>query len=254
MDFLELLQEEAPSFAGYMDIKEIMRLYYGRLGMYVSFSNDEKLDMSGFDASDLNRPYAVKAYTVDTVVGRKVFSAKFYGHVFRIINKNRKFLNDIRDYTREDFIEDYEAMMLFPYLSTEEVYNARMIVDSNPRIRSAFQRFWEMVKLIVSSEGKLADKLWRRILLDLGYGGFTDQSGQGIMAKGKQTITLILDERDIEVYDIVPIQKFRVDKRQRVIDQINKKNKRMHARRNRVAKVKTEPTRGLVSTIKGFLR
>lgn len=259
MNFLELLQESAPSGAGYMDTKEIMRLYYGRLGMFVSFSDDEKLDMSGFDGSELNRPYAIKSYTVDTLIGRKVHSAKFYAHVFRIKSKSKKFIEDIRNYTKEDFETDFEVLTLLGYIDQEELHTSRLILDSSNKVRYEFDRLWQLTKMITKSEGKYADKLWRRVLLDLGYGGFSDYSGLGIMAKGRQSITIILEEGDIEVYDIVPIQKYRKDKRQRVIDQVNRKNKLSHARRNRVAKVKTNPTRedgtgGFLTMIKDFLR
>lgn len=246
-NFLERieLEESAPSFAGYMNIHELMDLYYGRIGVYVSFSNDEKLELSGFDGSTLARPYGVSSYTVDTVVGRKVFTHKFYSHVFREKGSggSKKFINDIRHYTKINLEEDIEVLHLLPYLKSEEIDNAVELIKSKSVIRYPFEQLWEITKEIAKPSSSVADKLWRRILLDLGYSGFGDPSGLGIIAKGRQVVTLFLDEKNLEVYDIMPIQRYRKDKRQRVNDAINNHNKRMHARRNRVAKKRTAPFR-----------
>jgi hypothetical protein len=241
MNFLELL-ESAPSNAGYLDIKELMRLYYGRLGIFVSFSNSENLEMSGFDGNVLARPYGIVGYSIDTVVGRKVGSASFYAHVFRN-NRNEGFLKNIRDYNKENFKSDFEALKLFSYLDEGEVEAAKAVVEATMNIRFEFQRFWQVVRVICESEGKMGDKLWRRILLDLGYTGFNDPSGLAIMSRTKTAMAIYLEERNLNLFDIVPVQRFRKDRRQRVINAINRKNRLTHARRNRIAKAKTDKTR-----------
>jgi hypothetical protein len=241
MNFLDLL-ESAPSNAGFLDIKELMRLYYGRIGIFVSFSDSEDLEETGLENNVLARPYGIVAYSIDTVVGRKVSSAKFYAHVFR--NKRPDgFLKDIRDYNKEDFKQDIEAVSLLSYIDEGEVEGALAVVNNTMNIRYEFQRFWEVVKVVCMSEGRYGDKLWRRILLDLGYKGFNDPSGLGIMTKRRTAIAIFLEERHLDLFDIVPVQRYRKDRRQRVINAINKKNRLSHARRNRIAKVKTKKTR-----------
>lgn len=240
-DFISLL-EQAPSNAGYLDIKEIMRLYYGRLGIFISFSDSEDFEMGGFESNRLSRPYGITAFSVDTVVGRKVGSAKFYGHVFRN-NKNEGFLKDIRDYNKEDFDRDFEALKFFSYLDEGEVIASKYIVENTMNVRYEFERIWNVLRVICESEGKLGDRFWRRIFLDLGYSGFHDPSGLGIMMKGRTPLAIFLEERNLNMFDIVPVQRFRKDRRQRVINAINRKNRLAHARRNRIAKVKTDKQR-----------
>lgn len=252
MDGFEQQIQEAMSNASYMDVSELRTLYYGRLGIHVAFSDNADIPKGGFSENELVKPYSITAHTVDTVVGRKAHTHYYYGHVFRI-KKSGVFLEDIKSYNTEDLKEDIEALRVIPHIVPEDLESALERVSSNPRFRYPFARMWAITKEIASHKGRYADKYWRRILIDLGYSGFNDPRGIGVIGERNQQTTLLL-EFDLEEFDIVPVQKYRKDKRQRIIDAVNKKNRINHTRRNRVAKKKTDPYRDYESRSKRFMK
>lgn len=252
MVFEEQLNE-AMSAASYMDVSELRTLYYGRLGIYVAFSDNADIPKDGFSENQLVRPWSIVAHTVDTVVGRKASSNLYYGHVFRFKDRSGEFLEDIKSYSLEDYNEDLEILKTIPYIDPEELETAAAAVSSNPRHRLSFSRLWSLTQRLASSKGRLGDKWWRRVLLDLGYIGFNDPQGTGIIGKRNQQTTIMLTF-GVEEFDIVPIQKYRKDKRQRIIDDINKKNKFNQTRRNRVAKKKTAAHRGTKNKSVAFIK
>lgn len=231
--------EEAMSFASYMDVSELRLLYYGRNAMYVAFSDDHKINMSGFEGSALKRPYSVAAHSIDTVVGRKASTNLFYGHVFRLKPRGGHFVRDVKNFSLEDYESVKETLYAIPYIEHEELDFLINVVDSNLRIRSSFERFWNLTKALSVDKGQNADKFWRRMLIDLGYAGFDDPSGTGIIGERRQPIMLVLEDKDIEKFDIVPVQKYRTDRRTRIRDNVNRLNRLMRTARNRVAKRRT---------------
>lgn len=241
MSFEEQLNE-AMSAASYMDVSELRTLYYGRLGIFVAFSDNADIPKDGFSENELVRPWSIAAHTVDTVVGRKASSNLYYGHVFRFKDRSGEFIEDIKSYSLEDYNEDVAVLRTLPYIDPEELEMAIQAVSSNPRHRLPFSRLWSLTHRLASSKGRLGDKWWRRVLLDLGYIGFNDPQGTGVIGNRNQQVTIFLTF-NLEEFDIVPIQKYRKDRRKRIIDNVNKKNKFNHTRRNRVAKRKTDPYR-----------
>jgi len=232
---------EAFSSVSFMDVSEIRTLYYGRLNMYVSFTDDWKINYTGMNGSDLIRPYGVECHTVDTLVGRKASSPMFYGYVMRFKPK-RGFVNDISNYSVDQYREDVDVIEAIDYIKDSVKLQALSEVEAGVRYRSYFERLWDLTRLL-AEQSRYKDKLWRRILLDLGYTGFNDPKGKGILSESKSPVTLIIDFDAVEKYDIVPIQKYRVDKRRYVTDKIKRENKKMWVARNRVAKRRTEKFR-----------
>lgn len=227
------------SFASYMDVSELRLLYYGRNDMYVAFSDTHEIDMSGFEGSSLKRPYSIVSHSIDTVVGRKASSHLLYGHVFRLKTKGGDFVRDVKNFTLEEYETAKDALYAIPYIDNDDLDFVVNLVDSNLRIRSPFERFWNLTKSLVIDMGQNADKVWRRMLIDLGYSGFNDPSGTGIIGVRRQPVMILLEERDMEKFDIVPVQKYRTEKRNRIRDNVNRINKRLRTKRNRVAKRRT---------------
>lgn len=248
--FDQLLTEDM-SFASYMDVNELRLLYYGRNGIYVSFSDNEKLDMRGFDRSELKRPYSIRAYTIDTVVGRKASTNKLYGHVFRV-RTSGEFVSDIKSFSSEDYAVVKETLYNLPYIDEIELNSYIGLVDNNLRLRRPFERFWLLTQYLSEGRGSNSDKIWRRILIDLGFSGFNDPSGTGVFGKRNSPITLILEEEDVEMFDIVPVQKYREEKRNRIRDNVNRKNRLTRTARNRVAKRKTATHRDVSGSSKSI--
>lgn len=236
-DFLEQL-DEAFSNVSFMDVSELRTLYYGRINLYVSFSDDGEHDLSGFDGGVLMRPRGVLSHTIHAVVGRKVSTPYFYANVFR----NKAKASDILDtstYSYDNFREDVETLTILPYLDEEDVRSTARSVSENVRLRSYFERFWVLTRELSNR----SDARWAEIILDAGYSSIEDPIGKGIISPDRSPSTIILDLKNVMDLDIVPVQKYRKDRRQNVIRRINKKNKRLWATRNRIAKRRTDKYR-----------
>lgn len=232
--FDELLQESF-SNASYMDVRELRALYYGRSNVYVSFSDDGEYLTAGYVAGRLERPAGILAHTVDVVVGRKASTSMFYGNVFRR-RSTTGFLDDIRNHSKEDYARDVEAFLVLGYIKDDRKEQA-VEAASSPRLRSSFERLWVLTRTAAGSKSG-SDRLWARILMDIGYMGFTDNSGTGILVKERVPCSIFLDERNKTDFDIVPVQKYRRDPRRRITDKVERKVEKMSTRRNRVAKQK----------------
>jgi hypothetical protein len=235
----ERLLEDTPNSAQYMDITELKVLYYGRLDMYGSFSNDEKLETSGIDKNgDVKRPSGVSLYDVRDIVGRTVNSNKFYVHVARVKPRGGKLLN-MESYGVIHFNRDIEKLkqMIDEDYITELVH----IVNRDARIRYEGERIWKLTKMLSEPYNREADTYWAGLLEDLNYYGIQDN--KGIISKDRKPVLYIFNEKDLTVYDIVPVQKYKKDKRMRTIERIAEKTKRMYVDRSRVAQRKTEYSR-----------
>jgi len=239
---------ENMSFASVMELTDLRALYYGRIDMYVSFTDDGDFRLSGYESGKLERPYGIKSYTVENVVGRKASSPDLYGIVFRRRGSGR-YLSDIRSYSQERLNEDLELLDTLSYVDKDDLESAKAAVLFNPRMRRNFEKFWNITKRIADRKGQSGDKFWSRMLDDLGYSGFEDPSGLGIIGKRGELCSIWLDEKSVEMFDIVPIQKRRRDPRRRIRDKIDREVKKMHSRRNRVAKQPTNDNRGDSKTI-----
>lgn len=218
---------ESFSSASYMDVRELRMLYYGRLDMYVSFTDD-----SSFVTKNNNAPEGIICHKVDTVVGRKANTSLFYGRVFRVKKSGGKFIENIKTHSTDSLKTDIAAIRTLSYLNSDDVESAVKYVMTNTRIRSAFERLWELSKIL--SDGN--DKTWARILLDIGYSGFSDQSGLGIITKARAPVAILLDMKQKTDFDIVPLQKYRVDPRARIRNDVDRQVRLMGTKRKRVAK------------------
>jgi hypothetical protein len=227
--------EEAMSFVSYMDVSDIRMLYYGRQDLYVAFSDDSVIPKSGFESNMMKRPFSVVSYTVDTVVGRKASSNLLYGHVFRY-KKSKGYIQDIRSYSTIDYDDDIGTLKVLSYIDQELLEEAIERVNNNATHRTTFSKIWSITQAVASVAGDWSDRLWRRVLMDLGYTGFTD-NGSGVIGNRNQITNIILNYDDIVLLEILPIQKYRKEKRRNVDKRINHINKQQTTKRNRIAKV-----------------
>lgn len=216
------------SNASYMDVRELRSMYYGRINMYVSFSDTDRVE---YKPKRINgaifRPTGIFCHSVDSVVGRKVSTPKLYGHVLRV-RKDGSFVDDIRTYTSEQLKADIK------HLQEEYGMDAELPakIENRMSTRRPFERLWTLTRIL--SDGN-ADK-WTEILLSLGYTGFEDQSGLGILSTAKVPCALVLDAGEATFFDIVPMQKYRKEERARIRDNVDRKVDKMETKRNRVAK------------------
>lgn len=222
---------EVFSNATYMDVRELRSLYYGRLNMYVSFTDNSK-----YITKNKDQPDGIIAHQVDTVVGRKANTNLFYGRVFRIDKSAGKFVEDIKTHSNDSLQTDLDAIRALSFLKDSAVEDAINSVMTNSRFRTAFSRLWEITKRISKGDGAL----WSKILTSIGYIGFADQTGTGILSKKKHPVAILLDTGAKQDFDIVPLQKYRTDPRARIRDDVNHAVKKMSTARNRVAKKETE--------------
>ena len=229
------LLEEAFSNASYITVSELRSLYYGRLNVYVSFTDNSRYIMR-----NNRRPDGILCHAVDVVVGRKATTNLLYGRVFRVRKNAGRFIEDIRNHTNDSLKLDIESLYLLRYLKHSDIDAAVDKVMNNVRIRKAFDRLWEITKELSNGDGKR----WAQIFLDLGYIGFTDQRGTGLFQRKREPSTILLDESAKTDLDIVPMQKYRSDPRARIRDDVNKVVRDISTSRNRVAKKPTEIFRG----------
>lgn len=238
---------ESFSAGGYVETRELRNLYYGRNEVYVSFSNDYRIEQGGYDGNTLLRPYGVLAHTVDTVVGRKVQTNRFWGHVFRRRGTKGRFVDNVGSLTERDYQKVLEDLSGLKYIDRYQVDLAEEDIGRNTSLTNAFAKIWEITRIVAKehSSSDTGDVVWARIMIDLGFAGFRDDSGRGIMTRKKTPCVLMLDVDGVDIFDIMPIQKYRVDPRSRVHHWVNRFNSRFMHKRNRIAKVKTLPHRGL---------
>tara|TARA_Y100000593_G_C4308288_1_gene336938 strand:- start:77 stop:853 length:777 start_codon:yes stop_codon:yes gene_type:complete len=227
---------EAFSNASYMNVTDIRTLYYGRLDLYASFTDDGDIETSGITSGRLERPAGVLAHKIDSIVGRKVSSSLFYASIFRWRRQN-VFVDDIRNHTYEKYQDDLEVFRTLKYIKDEVKEAAEKAAESS-LLRSYFERLWVLTKTAAEGSGSISDQVWARILEDLGYAGFADPSGKGIIVKDRVPCVLIIDDTGLTEIDIVPIQKYRIDRRMRIVDKVNRKVRKMATKRNRIAKRK----------------
>lgn len=211
-----------------LEVDDLRRLYYGRIHLYGTFTNDAN---PVFTATT-KRPKSVLFHTVQDIVGKRASSNEFWLVVSRLI-PSKGFI-DIGEYTDEMFLKDLAKIQKMQLLD-EENFNDLV---SKPRFRNvskpAFERFWNFTASLAKLIG--GESKWRDILSALGYWGFEDKRGRGIFHKHGVPAAIVLKEKFINTVDILPIQKFRKDPRKRTTDQIDRINKRLAPSRNIIAK------------------
>lgn len=239
-EFLEQL-DEAFSNVSFVDVSELRTLYYGRQNLFVSFSDSGEYEITGYELGELDHPRGVISHSMETVVAKKIGTSLFYANVFRYRGGSTSIL-DINSYSRDDYKSDIETLELLPHIDFIDLSDALDKVASNVRLRSYFDRLWHLTKELAGS-GRQADASWAKILIDLGYHSLVDNVGKGVIVTNRSPVMLVLDTSNILEMDIVPVQKYRKDRRMNVIRRINKKNKRLWLTRNRIAKRKTDKYR-----------
>lgn len=228
---MELL-EEAFSNATYMDVTELRQMYYGRSNLYVSFTDSINYIKSGKDSGSLVRPWSILANTVNEVVARKVSTPYFYANVIRIDKKG--WLDDIRHYDDRQLKKDVETLTQLSFLDESFINTIVEYVMERKRGAKKFEILWEITKRL----SKNNEMTWNKILVGIGYTGFTDQTGTGLFGT-RFPQSIILTEDALTYLDTVAVQKYRTDNRKRVKERIEQVQRvSMSAtKKNRIAKV-----------------
>ena len=199
------------------DVSELRRLYYGRSNIYVAFTDDGEHDLGG----RVGRPYGLESWEVNDVVGRKYNSIKGgrYAFVFRYVPG---VVLDEGSYHGPDMEEDIDLMRKMDYVNQIDLEES---IQYSTFVGSSYDKLMDIIRRVTFGNN-MPDRLWRRILMDLGYDTVKDRDGR----------VLVLDYEDRLDLDIVPYQTFKKENRYAVIQKINRKNKRMLIQRNRFAK------------------
>ena len=224
--------KEAFSFGSYMDVSELRRLYYGRNNVYASFTDSIYYIKSGKDSGSLVRPWSILANSVNEVVARKVSTHYFYANILRV--DKRGWLEDIRDYDDRALAKDIEKLKGLKFVEESFVNTVVDYVINRRATTKKFELMWDITKRL----SKNNEMTWNKILLGIGYTGFTDQTGSGLFG-GRYPQSIILTEDVITYLDTVPVQKYRKDQRKRVIDRIDQVQRLSNSvtKKNRVAKI-----------------
>jgi hypothetical protein len=226
--------EEGFGTSSVMDVNELRRLYYGRLDMFVSFSNDDRLKTN--ERPTVRVPSGVTGHSVFDVVGRKVKDAAFYAHVFRF-NTRANFIQNIKTYNTTDLKSDILKLVNYQGLDEEVIAEIVQTSLSKSILRSPFQKLWDMTREIAMTQNRAnSGVVWRELFLFLGYYGISDPHGTGILTGGRKKHPVSIFFIEPGVIDIVPIQKNRKDERRRVINNVDRSVAKMSTSRNRIAK------------------
>lgn len=230
--------EEARSFglSSHLDVDELRLMYYGRLDVYVTFTDEGELSFSP-DDRELDRPDGVIAYDVRDVVGKKVASGEFYGNVLRLSANFGRHVEDVKHYSNDHLRADIVKLRGLETIETDVV---DLIIDevlSDSSFTSPFSKFWRITEYLSKlTSTQVYGSIWASILLDLGYVAFSDPSRTGTLTGKREPVTLYIDQDRIEEVDVLPIQKHRKDPRGRVRAAVERRRKLMRNARNRIAK------------------
>lgn len=239
VNFDELIEE---SFKGFgtsqvMDLNDLRLLYHGRRAVFVSFT--DKGDYS-FEpqVGELDRPDGIVCYAVNHVIARRVQTSEFYANIFRM-GSQKKDITDIRRYGTDELKSDIEKLRKDGPIDEDMLEIFINDVLKNVRLRSAFEKLWELTETIAKTKSDYS-KEWRRLLLKvLGYGSIQDPGGSGILVLGRAPAVLYLDYTNRNDLDILPIQGKRSDPRRYVVERVERMVRRMGVRRRRIAKRRT---------------
>lgn len=215
-----------------MDVSELRQMYYGRSNLYVSFTDSIKYIKSGKDSGTLVRPWSILANSVNEVVARKVSTPFFYANVMRINKKG--WLEDIRHYDDRQLKKDIDSLTQLSFVEESFVNTIVEYVMERRQSSKKFEVLWEITKRLSKND----EMLWNKILIGIGYTGFTDQTGTGIFGT-RFPQSIILTEDVITYLDTVEIQKYRTDNRKRIKDRIEQVQRltTSNTKKNRVAKI-----------------
>lgn len=231
----EILEEGFGTSAD-MDVTELRRLYYGRLDMFVTFSNDDKVRFT--NRPTVRIPAGAVGFSVFDVVGRKVKDSAFYAHVFRF-NTRQNFINNIKTYNTTDLKRDLLKLMVYDGLPEETI---EQIIEENMTkslLRNPFLKLWGVTQDMAMKQNRAySPVIWRDIFLFLGYYGISDPTGTGILTGGRAKHPTSLFFIEPAIIDIIPIQKQRKDERRRVINNVDRRVAQLSTKRNRIAKRK----------------
>ena len=229
-DFDKLLNEAKMPETRH-NVVELRALYYGRLYIYVAFSDQGDYEFSGYSGGTLKRPYGIECLAVNDVVGRHTTHIKTdkYANVFRY--RADDVLSE-SGYSRQELSDDMDVLMTLDYISAEDINRAKGRAGILSQISSPFNYLLDLTKDI-SLEYSLSDRLWRRLLGDLGYDTIQYRTG----------VTLVLGFDDREDLDIIPYETFKPENRDYVRRKIDKANKLTWMTRNRFSKLRTDKTR-----------
>ena len=243
------------SSSSYMELQELRELYYGRMDVYASFTNTYEHTFSNKEKNEYTRPYGILCHSVDTIVAKRAKTSLLYAFVFRYNDRSKNMISDIAAYTKIDWDEDKESLKILPFVDEDAVTEIIDSIDNDINYKFHFHKLWDATKRIAKTINGREDKVWRLLFIELGYGGFVD-NGKGILAPMNQSAVLILNYDKRQDLDIMPIQKYKKDKRQSVVQFVNLRNKRMWAARNRVARRRTPMYRtdGITSSFGDYVR
>ena len=215
------------------NVIELRALYYGRLYIYVAFTDQGDYDFSGYDGSTLKRPYGILCLPVNDVVGRHTnnITTNKYANVFRYQPDDTL---DELSYSRQNLSDDMDILSTLDYLDDKTIEQAKEQASTLSQVTAPFSYLMNLTQYI-SSLFSLSDRLWRRIIADLGY--------DTIVYRNKNVLVLGYDDR--QDLDIIPYETFKPENRMYVRKKIDKKNKLMWMQRNRYAKERTDKTRPL---------
>ena len=203
------------------DVSELREKYRGRQDIYVVFTDSGEIDFSGAIAGPDERPYGAMSWSVNDVISRA--NSRMGGRYANVIRYRPTNVLNERQYSMRDFEEDVEILRLLDYVETEEIDDGL----KNGMVGNPFTKILDITNRLTFGHA-LNDRLWRRILSDLGYNAVLNKEGRMV----------ILNVDDIQEIDIVQYETFRPENRASVIRQINRKNWITRAQRNRFSKVR----------------
>jgi hypothetical protein len=208
------------------DVEKLRMLYYGRLDLFVSFTDNEKYQLGG------GKFYGVMATKVDDVVGRKpTIPTNKYAYVFRYQTKTDAVL-DANNFPSTTLNEILQAMELLTFVDQDALRNAIGKVKSSSKYLGKSFTALLYVLSEVAPQTQFKQMVMSKIMMDLGYEIIIDKKGAYTFLNHS-----LVEQNSLH---ILPYQTFKEEDRINVTRKIDKINKRLSAVRGRVAKVQDD--------------
>lgn len=179
---------------GRVGLNDLLKKYVNNPNIYVSFTALPKAGIN--PASAFETPlgiycYPIKAYYSDVEGADLSQSVPFAGNQpFIMVLEATKPLMDVSSYSQEDLKRDMDVMRgWLPEGKLDQIYDNifynRMPSDKVPG-DAPIALFWKITRQLANtgnagSTGKMATVRWNGILRKLGYTGFSDKHGLGVI-------------------------------------------------------------------------
>jgi len=209
--------DQNPKISAY----EYLKKYSKDPDIYVTFSDIKKVGIN--PKSGFNTPIGIYAYPLKEIWkpierSKDAKTVPFAGdrpYIFILRSKNKKkFVKDMyKDYNSKDYDDDMDKLRKLypPPTYTKKDYDIEGIIEQGTRDAShknPISSMWNVTRLLANQQKGTPLVQWNKILRQLGYTGFADKSGEGIIHFAEPVQAVFLSKDAFKVEDMIFNKKY----------------------------------------------